>query len=118
MKKLIIVFLIAGLSAGCAAPPPISPSRPSYEESQKARRLEVEQALASWHGLDVNKLLVQFGPPTSTYVMPSGDIIYTFFWSRTLPGLDWNFECSKSYVVNKSTSLITGTSYKGCVWPL
>ena len=117
MKKLIIASLITGFSAGCAAPPPTSPPRPSYEESQKRQRLEVEQALTSWHGADVNKLILQFGPPTSTYVMPNGDVIYTFYSTKTIPGLDWKYECSKNYYVNKSASMIMGTSYKGCLWP-
>ena len=90
---------------------------PTWEESQATQRARVEQELASWRGSDVNKLIAHFGPPTSTYAMPNGDAMYTFFVSRTLPGLGFNFECARNYLVNKSSNLITNTSYQGCVLP-
>lgn len=40
-----------------------------------------EKKLSSWVGKDVNSLIQSWGPPASTYKMPNGDIMYTFFFN-------------------------------------
>ena len=113
MKKLFITLLMVDLCAGCAT------SGPSNEQRVEAERSQLEESLTSWNGADVNKLITQLGAPSSTYVMPNGNVIYTYDNSMSLPGFGgYNFPyiCIKNYIVDKSTGLIVGHGYKGCVY--
>ena len=38
--------------------------------------------MARWVGRDVNRLLTAWGPPTSTFVMPNGNTMYTWATSE------------------------------------
>lgn len=82
---------------------------------QEAERVQIDKEMASWHGFDVNKLLAQIGPPTSTYSMPNGDVIYIYDYSRAIPQFGITNVCVKNYVVAKTTSLIYAHSFRGCV---
>ena len=38
-----------------------------------------EEAVQSWLGHDINDLIQALGPPTDEYVMPNGQIVYTWY---------------------------------------
>lgn len=39
-----------------------------------------EEALQSWVGQDVNRLISGWGPPSDEYSMPNGNTMYTWLW--------------------------------------
>lgn len=39
-----------------------------------------EEALQSWVGQDVNRLINSWGPPSDEYGMPNGNTVYTWLW--------------------------------------
>lgn len=34
----------------------------------------------SWVGADINNAIGQFGPPSSTYTLPNGSVMYSWLW--------------------------------------
>ena len=63
-RTLISLFLILGIAViqlGCG--------QKLYEEK-----------LGSWLGHDVNDLITSWGPPSDTFKMPNGEMIYTWLW--------------------------------------
>jgi hypothetical protein len=34
----------------------------------------------SWVGGDINSAIGQFGPPSNTYTLPNGSVMYTWLW--------------------------------------
>ena len=60
LRFVVVVFVAIALT-GCATGPTRS------------------EMLQSWVGHDVNELIVKWGPPSSDYVMPNGNRMYTWF---------------------------------------
>lgn len=42
---------------------------------------QYEETLEIWKGADINRLINKWGPPTSTFTMPNGHVMYS--WYRT-----------------------------------
>lgn len=110
-----LITLAALLATGCVSPPnnPTPPIR-----SEDDRRAEFDQKLATWHGHDINELILKRGAPTSTYRMPNGNMIYTYTNSIVVPplfgGMPMVLTCTVNYAVDTSFSLIVGHSFTGC----
>ena len=68
MKRIgLLFFLLLPLAIGCKSP------SSKYGET-----------LQTWVGADINNLIRNGGPPTSTYNLPNGNMVYT--WDRSSQG--------------------------------
>ena len=75
----------------------------TYNET-KERREKINNALLSLHGTDINLLIPQLGAPTSTYVLPNGNTMYTYTINH-LAG-----PCKEVFTVDTKTGLIIDTA--------
>ena len=96
MKKVIkynYYLLLFILLSSCASP---------YGNTSTQRNENYKIMLNSWKGVDINLLFNSWGQPTKEYIMPNGNIMYTFN------------EYSGAYVCN--TTMITNKKYKIINW--
>lgn len=113
--RRVFVLVVVALAAGCAQPnpqPSVESVRAKVDADRAARQREMEKAMASWEGADINKLLGQWGPPSSTFVLPNGNTTYTYDNSLTLEG--FRILCMKNIVADKSSGRIIAHSIRGC----
>jgi hypothetical protein len=108
---LLAIVVAIALNAGCAAPPA------QHAISNQERLANIERVLDSWNGRNVNDLIGNLGPPTSTFAMPNGNTMYTF--TRTWPMPDLNggsvtLYCTVHYVVDRQSQAVIGHSREGC----
>ena len=75
--------------------------------------------MASWLGHDANQLIDKWGPPRSTFVMPNGNTMYTWAWSRERYVASGNVvnggtqTCEKTFTVNPEGTVIRWR-YRNC----
>lgn len=59
-----VVVVVVFLLAGCA----------------HMRAAQYRKTLDSWMGSDISQVIVQWGPPSTTYLMPDGRTAYTWLY--------------------------------------
>lgn len=62
-RALVVVFFGAFLLSGCSG-----------------KSTSMEEALNTWVGSDINRVIERFGPPSDEYQMSNGRIIYTWYY--------------------------------------
>jgi len=74
MRNVIAWVIVALLISGCAT-------------SGKFKR-----NMDTWLGGDINRAIMQFGPPSNTYSMPNGQSMYTWLWvGNTVITTNYNY---------------------------
>jgi hypothetical protein len=82
-----------------------------------------EAKLQSRVGMNVNNLISEIGPPTSSFKRPDGNTVYTWDWGNTMTGtvvqgfagpqIEYNNKsCKISYTTN-SSDIITNWNWQG-----
>jgi hypothetical protein len=107
---ILLALLLIALSA-CESPP----TQPAVSNQQ--RLANIDGHLAEWHGHNVNDLIAQNGPPTSTFAMPNGNMMYTYSRTTPMPDLYGNpvpLYCIVHYVVDKDSQTVVAHSFQGC----
>lgn len=78
-----------------------------------------KDAMASWVGHDANQLIEKWGPPNRTFVMPNGNTMYTWEWSRTSGYANGHVVttttnvCEKTFTVN-TEGIVIAWRYRNC----
>jgi hypothetical protein len=84
-----------------------------------------KKIVQSWVGSDINRLIASWGPPTSTYNMPNGDVVYTWFrqsnesvntgynqYTRQIQTNRTSLHCETSFTTDRNGRIYTW-SFKG-----
>ena len=81
--------------------------------------LSTKDAMASWMGHDANLLIEKWGPPSRTFVMPNGNTMYTWEWSRSSGYVQGNVVrtrtnvCEKTFTVSPA-GIVISWRYNNC----
>ena len=90
---------------GCAHEP--AQPKPDYRAAQ-------QKVLDDLMGKDINDAIGSYGPPTSTYAMPNGDVLYTYDYSKTVPGYTAPIFIKCTLTLQAHASTIVRAGLQGC----
>jgi hypothetical protein len=76
-----------------------------------ATQANFEAMLRSWEGHDVSEMMSRVGPPSETYEMPNGNMVYTF--TRSVSGTEPVYVPPTQTTVNRYGSTAYATTTGG-----